>query len=231
MAFVFVVEDNESILEAVQLYLSASGIEVMAFPRVAGVMEAARRRAPDVFVLDVMLPDGDGFSLAKAVRAEFPDAGIIFLTARVADVDRIRGFEIGADDYVTKPFVSKELLMRIKALLRRMGRSDDKSDRTELAFYKDGRKLVISLSLPQVFLDGSKITLTPAEWKILVFIASHAGQVFSRERILESALDYSYEGSSRTVDTHIKNLRAKLGSDIWIETIRGFGYRFTGEKA
>ncbi|MEM5947387.1 response regulator transcription factor [Spirochaetia bacterium 38H-sp] len=228
MAFVFVVEDNENISEAVELYLSSAGMEVISFPSASGVLEAARNRVPDIFVLDIMLPDRDGFSLARAIRAEFPDAGIIFLTARVAEADRVRGFEIGADDYIIKPFSNKELLMRINALLRRMGR-DSNGETSSLVFCKQGHSLEIDLTLPHVLLDSRQVSLTPAEWKILVFLASHRGQVFSRERILESALDYSYEGSSRTVDTHIKNLRSKLGSDVWIETIRGFGYRFTGD--
>jgi len=226
MAGIFIVEDNEGIREAVASYLRLDGHEVMEFGRVNGVLEALKVRDPDLIVLDVMLPDGDGFRLAKRIR-EKSEVPILFLTAKTSESDRITGFEIGADDYVVKPFSPKELALRVASILKRARRETPKAGRAT-AWKLDGALLEIDEPAHKVMVDGREIPLTAAEWKILSYLAANPGIVIPRERILGQCLDYMAEGSERTVDTHIKNIRVKLGDSGFIETVRGFGYRFRG---
>jgi DNA-binding response OmpR family regulator len=227
MARIFVVEDNESLREAVCSYLRLNDHEVVEFPRIGGVLEAIDTKPPDLIVLDVMLPDGDGFILARTIRKDHA-VPIIFLTAKATESDRITGFELGADDYVVKPFSPKELSLRVEAVLRRSGeRAMQAAGRMKWALGK--RVLELDEAAHRASVGGMEINLTVAEWKILSYLATRSGTVVSRERLLGESLDYLVaEGSERTVDTHIKNLRAKLGAPEWIETVRGFGYRFSG---
>ncbi|AEJ62449.1 two component transcriptional regulator, winged helix family [Spirochaeta thermophila DSM 6578] len=228
MSRVYLVEDNAAIREAVSLYLRVEGVEVVEFDGVRGVVESMRLQRPDVCIIDVMLPDGDGFSLARRIRERDGKVGIVFLTAREAESDRILGFEVGADDYVVKPFSPRELVLRVKALMRRMGEGGERGEAGEVEW--EGRRLRVDGELPMAVVEGREVRLTPAEWRILRLLASSPGRVFTREQILGEALDYLYEGSARTVDTHIKNLRAKLGISDWIETVRGIGYRMMGVR-
>jgi DNA-binding response OmpR family regulator len=227
MARIFVVEDNESLREAVCSYLRLNDHEIVEFPRIGGVAEAIDTKPPDLIVLDVMLPDGDGFLLARKIRKTHT-VPIIFLTAKATESDRITGFELGADDYVVKPFSPKELSLRVEAVLRRSaerGIQPVVSGRWTL----EDRILELDDEAHRAAVDGAQINLTVAEWKILSYLAARPGTVVSRERLLGESLDYLVaEGSERTVDTHIKNLRSKLGDPGWIETVRGFGYRFSG---
>jgi DNA-binding response OmpR family regulator len=227
MARIFVVEDNEALREAVCSYLRLNDHEIVEFPRIEGLLDAVQTNSPDLIVLDVMLPDGDGFLLARRIRKSHTTP-IIFLTAKASESDRITGFELGADDYVVKPFSPKELSLRVEAILRR---GSEKVEQSALSrhWVLGGRKLELDESAHRVALDGKEISLTAAEWKILTYLATRSGTVVSRERLLGESLDYLVaEGSERTVDTHIKNLRSKLGESGWIETVRGFGYRFSG---
>jgi DNA-binding response OmpR family regulator len=229
MARIFVVEDNESIREAVAGYLKLEDHEVAEFPGVAGVLEAVERREPDLLVLDVMLPDGNGFVLAKKIRAR-SKAPFLFLTARESESDRITGFEIGADDYVLKPFSPKELALRVAAILRRS--ATVKSAPGGPASWRLGKSVLrVDPAEHRAEVDGREVALTGAEWEILRYLGGNAGTVMSREKILGECLGYAYEGSERTVDTHVKNLRGKLGAQEWIQTVRGYGYRFPGEPA
>ncbi len=224
---IVVVEDNDNLREVVKRYLELDGMEVHEF---AGIREAERNIGsirPDLAILDVMLPDGDGFLLAKRLRAQ-SDIPIIFLTARTEESDRITGLEIGADDYVIKPFSPKELVLRVHAVLKRTASGSSIENTSTFRFA--GSKLVISESEHRVLVDRNPVSLTAAEWNILRFLADNAPQVFDRSKILESCLGSIAEGSERTIDTHIKNIRSKLGEKSWIETIRGFGYRFNGER-
>ena len=227
MARIFVVEDNESLREAVCSYLRLNDHEIVEFPRIGGVVEAIDTKPPDLIILDVMLPDGDGFLLARKIR-KTRTVPIIFLTAKATESDRITGFELGADDYVVKPFSPKELSLRVEAVLRRSaerGIQPVVSGRWTL----EDRILELDDEAHRAAVDGAQINLTVAEWKILSYLAARPGTVVSRERLLGESLDYLVaEGSERTVDTHIKNLRSKLGDPGWIETVRGFGYRFSG---
>lgn len=153
---------------------------------------------------------------------------IIFLTAKASESDRITGFELGADDYVVKPFSPRELSLRVEAVLRRSGSGGAKPGAT-MSWVLGKQVLELDEAAHRASVAGNEINLTVAEWKILSYLATHLGVVVGRERLLGESLDYLVaEGSERTVDTHIKNLRAKLGSAGWIETVRGFGYRFSG---
>ncbi|MDC7219503.1 MAG: response regulator transcription factor [Spirochaetales bacterium] len=227
MESIFIVEDNDSIREAVAGYLKLADYDVTQFEGVSGVKEAIIERKPDLLILDVMLPDGDGFIFAKELR-QYSRVPLIFLSARESESDRITGFEIGADDYIIKPFSSKELVLRVAAVLRRATQNEEAAEGGTI--WKLGNdELDFDEGSHRAVLNGKEVKLTAAEWKILVFISSTGNAVVSREQILDQCLEYSFDGYDRTVDTHIKNLRAKLGRPDWVETVRGYGYRFAGE--
>ncbi len=228
MARIFLVEDNESIREAVAGYLKLEEHEVIEFGGVADVLEVLRHKPPDLAILDVMLPDGSGFALAKRIRAD-SRVPLMFLTAREAESDRITGFELGADDYVVKPFSPKELVLRVQALLRRSGTTAAPKG-IDGCWEHGTSRLCMDGAGHRAVLDGAELDLTAAEWKILEHLALNTGIVVSREHLLGESLGYAYEGSERTIDTHVKNLRAKLGDPGWVETVRGFGYRFAGTR-
>jgi two-component system phosphate regulon response regulator PhoB len=225
---VFVVEDNELIREAVQEYFEVSGYEVAAFETLSQTRDALVHQTPDVIILDVMLPDGNGFRFAKEIR-QSKDVPILFLTAKEQESDRIMGFEVGGDDYVVKPFSNKELLLRVKALLRRTSSDGNGEEKADIKEWNIGTEhLLIDMRSRKVFLNSQELHLTSTEWKLLVFLAERPEQAVSRDTLLGECLGYLYSGSERTVDTHIANLRNQLGKGVWIETIRGFGYRFAG---
>lgn len=230
MACIFLVEDNTLIREAVSGYLKLENHEIVEFPTVEGVEESVKKIKPDLLILDVMLPDGNGFLLAKSIRS-FSSVPLIFLTAKDSESDRILGFELGADDYICKPFSAKELVLRVQALLKRVSITEKNENNS---FKEPSGKwnlnndvLILDTKKHFIKLNGADIELTGAEWKILVFLAENFGQVISREQILSQCFNYFFEGSERTVDTHMANLRGKLGSG-WISTVRGFGYKFMG---
>jgi DNA-binding response OmpR family regulator len=229
MARIYLVEDNETLREAVTSYLRLNDHEVVEFGRIAGVEDAFRTQPPQLLILDVMLPDGDGFLLARRLRREHA-VPIVFLTAKSAESDRITGFELGADDYVVKPFSPRELVLRVEAVLRRTRTAASTGTGSSTGEWLLEEKLLeIDETAHRVKVDARELNLTAAEWKILTFLATHASTVVTRERLLGESLDYLIaEGSERTVDTHVKNVRAKLGHPGWIETVRGFGYRFVG---
>lgn len=229
MARIYVIEDNESIREAVVAYLELAEFEVVAFERLRDVQDAIARKPADLIVIDVMLPDGNGFDFAKQMHRR-ETTPFIFLTARDQESDRITGFELGADDYIVKPFSPKELVLRVQAVLRRLAgaKEGSRAPARPRSWLYAGRYLEVDELQHELRLDGDALQLTGAEWRILLLFAHHPGIVFSRERIVGEALGYLYEGSERTVDTHIKNIRGKLGDSGWIETVRGFGYRFRG---
>ncbi|HEQ71447.1 MAG TPA: response regulator transcription factor [Spirochaetia bacterium] len=227
MAYIFVVEDNAAIREAVVSYLRLENHELFEADNLAQARRALRKRPPDLIVLDIMLPDGNGFAFAKTLRTEL-SIPIIFLTAKTEESDRITGFELGADDYITKPFSPRELVLRVNAVLKRAVPAATAAA-AALRFQLDQDVLLIDEEAHRVTINSREITLTAAEWKILIFLARHAGMVVHRETLLEECLDYRIADSYRTIDTHIKNLRAKLERPGWIETLRAFGYRFSGK--
>lgn len=229
MACVIIVEDNSLIRDAVSGYLKLDGYKTLEFGGVSGVLDAVKRETCDLAILDVMLPDGSGFALAKEIRAA-SDIPLIFLTAKDSESDRILGFELGADDYICKPFSAKELVLRVHALLRRTGKSDGGKSAASGEWQSGNSAVFIDEGRHSVSVDGNPIELTSTEWKILLYLASNAGQVVSCEQLLGECLNYFFEGSERTIDTHMANLRSKIGQQ-WISTVRGFGYRFSGIKA
>jgi two-component system phosphate regulon response regulator PhoB len=231
---VFLVEDSDGIRETVVAYLQLAGIEVKEFSGAHGVLEALDFVEPSLVIFDVMLPDGNGFALAQKMHARFPRLPFLFLTAREAESDRITGLELGADDYIVKPFSPRELTLRVEAILRRTSRdASDGGQVTEaghpIVWRSGDHTLEIDESTHDVRCDGSLVNLTLAEWNILSILARHGKSVTTRDHILGGALDYVHDGSDRTVNTHISNLRAKLGAGEWIETVRGVGYRFLGD--
>lgn len=218
MANVLVVDDDQAIRELVSAYLARDGHEVLE----AADGNEALRLAPraDVVVLDLMLPGIDGFEVAQVVRRDYPQTPILMLTARSREDDRITGLDLGADDYVTKPFSPRELAARVRALIRRSG------GRNELRF----NELFIDPVRGEVRLQNRKVQLTQMEYNLLLTLAQHAGMTFSRDRLLERVWGAGYPGIDRVVDVHIAALRRKLADDAehpaYIETVRGTGYRF-----
>lgn len=228
MACIILVEDNTLIREAVSGYLQLDNHQTIEFGTTDGVMETIERNVADLAILDVMLPDGNGFSLAKSIR-NVSDIPLIFLTAKDSESDRILGFELGADDYICKPFSAKELVLRVQALLRRTGSAQDTATgKPSGRWTLENSTALLDTARHLLEIDGTAVSLTGAEWKILVYLAANCGQVVSREQILSECFNYFFEGSERTVDTHIANLRSKLGGG-WIVTVRGFGYKFQGQ--
>jgi DNA-binding response OmpR family regulator len=229
MAWILVVEDNELIRDAVTECFSVSGHHVTAVDTVHGALNELAASTFEALILDIKLPDGNGYTLAKEIRAK-NDVPIVFLTAKDSESERVMGFEVGADDYVVKPFSAKELVLRTEAILRRTRQGPSGSADSISRWALDGHELAVDTSAHLVELDGERIQITESEWRILLELVTNQGQAITRERILTECLDRPYDGSERTVDTHIGNIRSLLGDADWIETVRGYGYRFVGES-
>ncbi len=229
MKLIYVVEDHDVIRNGVVQYLGLSGFTAEGCGNLESAREAFKKQVPDMLIQDVMLPDGDGFNFVKEIRAKWPRLPIIFMTARIDESDRILGFELGCDDYITKPFSPKELVLRVQALFRRV---DDNGKDSECKRYSLADSvLVIDEDEHKLTIDDEEVQLTAAEWRIVAYLASNSPNLISRSQILDECFDYSFESYERVVDTHIKNIRAKLKGDGWIETVRGYGYRFAGKRA
>lgn len=231
---ILIVEDEPSLQETLAYNLKKDGYAVEAVGDGRSALEAARRLKPDLILLDIMLPELDGFEVARILRKEMTTA-ILMLTARDDEIDRVVGLEVGADDYLTKPFSMRELLARVKAQLRRarllreeMGQSGATAKHETLTF----GNLVINLTRREVTLDGTPLQLKPKEYELLLFLAEHKSQMLSREFILERVWGWDFIGDSRTVDVHVRWLRQKIETDAAnparIVTVRGGGYRFEG---
>jgi DNA-binding response OmpR family regulator len=225
-----VVDDDTNLRHTLQYAFKQEGFEVMTAEDGDRALASFRQSHPDLVILDVMLPGRDGFEVARLLRRE-SDVPIIMLTARDSELDKVVGLEIGADDYLAKPFSTRELVARVRAMLRRTRRAEPAAAdaREEI----DG--LVLDGAKHRVSLDGRAIELKPKEFDLLAFFMGHAGQVFGREQLLASVWGYDFAGDSRTVDTHVKTLREKLSDSAehprWIETVRGVGYRFREKSA
>ena len=230
MKLIYVVEDHEVIRNGVVQYLTLSGYESEGFKCIADASLGFAHRVPDLLIQDVMLPDGDGFAFVKEIKAKSPRLPVIFLTARVDESDRILGFELGADDYITKPFSPKELVLRIQALFRRIDEGAEES-KNQYKYFDGENTLMIDEDIHEIEVNGQKINLTAAEWRIVLYLVTNAPNLITRAQILEECFDYSFESYERVVDTHTKNIRTKLRSGNWIDTVRGYGYRFSGKKA
>lgn len=230
MKLIYVVEDHEVIRNGVVQYLTLSGYESEGFKCIADATAGFAHRIPDLLIQDVMLPDGDGFAFVKDIKTKTPRLPVIFLTARVDESDRILGFELGADDYITKPFSPKELVLRIQALFRRIDEGAETS-KNQYKYFDGENTLLIDEDIHEIEVNGQKINLTAAEWRIVLYLVTNAPNLITRAQILEECFDYSFESYERVVDTHIKNIRTKLRPGNWIDTVRGYGYRFSGKKA
>ena len=230
MKLIYVVEDHEVIRNGVVQYLTLSGYESEGFKCIADATAGFAHRVPDLLIQDVMLPDGDGFAFVKEIKAKSPRLPVIFLTARVDESDRILGFELGADDYITKPFSPKELVLRIQALFRRIDEGAEES-KNQYKYFDGENTLMLDEDIHEIEVNGQKINLTAAEWRIVLYLVTNAPNLITRAQILEECFDYSFESYERVVDTHIKNIRTKLRPGNWIDTVRGYGYRFSGKKA
>ena len=230
MKLIYVVEDHEVIRNGVVQYLTLSGYESEGFKCIADATAGFAHRVPDLLIQDVMLPDGDGFAFVKDIKTKTPRLPVIFLTARVDESDRILGFELGADDYITKPFSPKELVLRIQALFRRIDEGAETS-KNQYKYFDGENTLLIDEDIHEIEVNGQKINRTAAEWRIVLYLVTNAPNLITRAQILEECFDYSFESYERVVDTHIKNIRTKLRPGNWIDTVRGYGYRFSGKKA
>ena len=224
---VLVVDDNAKTVELVRLYLKRDGYRVFTAYDGIEALRLARESHPDLIVLDLMLPGIDGLQVCRTLRNE-SDVPIIMLTARTTDRDKLTGLDLGADDYVTKPFSPRELAARIRAVLRRL---PEERGPTQM---KQG-ELTIDSHKHEASLAGSLLNLTPVEFKLLRVLAREPDRVFSRGQLIEKALGYDFEGFDRTIDVHILNLRRKLSLEdnhsINIRTVYGAGYKLTiGDK-
>jgi DNA-binding response OmpR family regulator len=219
---ILVVDDEKKIVDIVRAYLQREGYEVVAAYDGKAGLDKARSERPDLIVLDLMLPEMSGWDVCRALRAE-SNVPIIMLTARDEDTDKIVGLELGADDYVTKPFNPKELVSRVRAVLRRAEGPVEKKRRIELA------GLTIDLDRHEVRRGGDAVQLTPTEFELLRLLAQSPGRVFSRMQLLDEVQGIAYEGYERTIDSHVKNLRRKLEADPdrprYVVTVRGVGYK------
>ncbi len=223
MSKVLVVDDDPGIVKVVRAYLEQDGFDVLVAYDGKKAMQIARNDKPDLVVLDLMLPEMDGWDVCRALRKE-SDVPIIMLTARVEESDKLIGLELGADDYVTKPFSPRELVARVRTVLRRIQGAPPKPERISRG------EITVDVSRHAVTVGGEPVDLTPTEFDLLAVLIQDAGRSFTRSQLLEKVQGYAYEGYERTVDVHIKNLRQKIENDPrnpqHIKTVYGVGYRF-----
>jgi two-component system response regulator ResD len=222
---ILVADDDESIVELIMLYLRKDGFDVITARDGGEALRKITQHSPDLVLLDIMMPVKDGWEVCREIRQRY-QLPVIMLTARSEDYDKILGLELGADDYITKPFNPRELVARVRAVLRR---SRQESGEPRLLQYRD---LVINLDEFMVTKEGRPVPLTRKELELLWLLAGRPNQVFSREQLLSRIWGYDYTGDTRTVDTHIKRLRRKLGSgESWdIKTVWSVGYKFEVDK-
>jgi two-component system alkaline phosphatase synthesis response regulator PhoP len=225
MAKILVIDDEPSIVNLVTAYLKPEGYEVFTASDGNAGLKAARAYKPDLIVLDLMLPGKDGFEVLSLLRRE-SNVYVILLTAKTEETDKIVGLSVGADDYVTKPFSPRELVARIKSALRRLQPgAGTGSENAILAF----RHVRIDSGARQVWVDDRPVELTAVEFDLLKVLAEARGRVLTREQLLEMVWGGAYYGEMRVVDVHLGHVRQKLGSDGFIATVRGIGYRFEDE--
>ena len=218
---VLLVEDDRSIADSVVASLSAAGMEVAHVTSGGAAVDALDLATPDVVLLDLGLPDMDGLDVAKAIR-ERAGVPIIIVSARGDELDRVLGLELGADDYVVKPFSQRELIARIKAVTRR-----GSADNGDAATGRVPGRLVIDERTHTVVVDGTEVALTAKEFDLLSYLAAEPGVVFRRNDILEHVWDMNWVGTTKTLDAHVASLRKKIGHPEWIQAVRGVGFKYT----
>ena len=224
---ILVVDDEANIIDLASMYLEQEGFRVQSATDGATALDLIARQPPALLVLDLMLPQVDGWEVCRRLRSgkASPDLPIIMLTARDDDVDKIVGLELGADDYVTKPFNPRELVARVKAVLRRTGRATRPQSPIHVG------DITVDPARHQVTVAGEPVNLRPKEFDLLLALAEHRGIVLSREQLLDLVWGYEFYGETRTVDVHIAHLRKRLaGSSAEIETVLGVGYKLVADR-
>lgn len=222
MTTVLVVDDEKNIVKLAELYLSAEGFDVISAADGATALETVKIRRPDLVILDIMLPEIDGWEVCRRLR-QTSQIPIIMLTARSDDVDKIVGLELGADDYVVKPFNPRELVARVKAVLRRTEAGREPPEAFSVG------DLRVDIPRREVHVKDKLVSLRAKEFDLLAFLARHEGIVLTRNQFLDAVWGYEFYGDTRTVDVHIAHLRDKLGgSNVAIETVWGVGYKLVG---
>lgn len=227
---VLIIEDEPDIRKTIDYNLTKESFKVVQAGSIEEGEKALASNQIDVIILDLMLPDGSGLTLCRDIKSDdkTKHIPIIILTAKTEEVDRVVGFELGADDYVTKPFSVRELILRVKAILKRGPTSNKNSEDDEYSF----GELTLNFEAHQAYINGNEIPLTALEFRLLKHLIDRKGRVQTRDQLLEDVWGYSSDVTTRTVDTHIKRLREKLGSvGNHIQTIRGVGYRFSRDPA
>ena len=244
MALVFIVEDDNDIRQIEAYALKCGGFEIEEFEDAKALYERLEKKTPDLFLLDVMLPDEDGLEIVKKLRAmpQTKHLPVMMVTAKTTELDKVRGLDIGADDYMTKPFSPREVLARMKAILRRTNKTvpaepvataqpeptEDETEKIEVG------EITIFPQLYEVHVAGELIEVTPKEFELLLYMAKRANRILSREQLLNAIWNFDYAGETRIVDVHISHLREKIEKDTknpqYIRTVRGFGYKFEVAK-
>jgi len=226
MKRILIVDDEEMIVRTVKAYLDREGFKTYTAADGEEALRAFADKGPDLIVLDLMLPKVSGIEVTRTIRAK-SSVPIIMLTAKAAEADRVVGLELGADDYVVKPFSPRELVARIRAVLRRFEGEGAEAERIVVG------ALEIDLKTRELKVEGVEIELTPTEFDMLAYLSRHPGQVFTRLQLLREVQGYTYDSFARTIDTHVKNLRRKIEQDPkspkYILTVHGVGYRFARE--
>ena len=223
---ILIIEDQPDIRKTIDYNLTRESFEVFQAASIAEGEQAIQQHKPDLVILDLMLPDGSGLTLCRDIKSDpaTKNTLVILLTAKADELDRVIGFELGADDYVTKPFSVRELILRVKAILKRRASEERQPADPSQTF----GALTLNLEAHQVFINDLEVGFTALEFRLLKHLIDRKGRVQSRDQLLEEVWGYSAEVTTRTVDTHIKRLREKLGSaGEYIQTIRGVGYRFS----
>ncbi|AQS55034.1 response regulator transcription factor [Novibacillus thermophilus] len=231
---ILVVDDEPSITKLVSFNLEKAGYDVDTAADGQAALKKVQDIQPDLIVLDLMLPKVDGLEVCKRLRQENNHIPVIMLTAKDEELDRVLGLELGADDYVTKPFSPRELVARVKAVLRRSAIKDalEQADAKQKPLVIGD--LVIDVEGYESYVQGKRLELTPKEFELLVYMATHRGTVLSRDQLLNAVWNYDFVGDSRIVDVHVSHLRDKIEPDtrrpLYIKTVRGIGYKFEGPK-
>lgn len=226
---IYIVEDEESIRDLLDCTFANNDYETVLFSNSADMFAEVKSRVPNLILLDVMLPDIDGFETLKRLKKDFEteDVPVILITAKSSEPDKVKGLDLGADDYITKPFGVLELLARVRLSLRRFGQKDCKNEKNNLIKTKD---ILINLDTVEVFNNDQLVELTLKEFKLLKMLVENTKKVVKRDDILSNIWGYNFIGETRTLDMHIKTLRTKLGDNVdspkYIKTVRGMGYKF-----
>jgi len=223
---ILVVDDEERLVSLLKSYLTQEGFRVVTAPDGHEALFVARHEKPDLIILDIMMPEMDGYEFMRRHRKEH-ETPIIMLTAKIEDSDKVLGLELGADDYITKPFSPRELAARVRAVLRRVGKTPPEAEVLRVA------DVVLDRGKHLIKVSDRLVSLTPSEFDLLAVLMSAPGRVLSRLQLLDHVQGTAYEGYERTIDVHVKNLRAKIEPDPrrprYIETVYGVGYRFASE--